>query len=332
MSIKATISKINSFLKKDIYPSSLKAIEHKYTKSSNNLVEDSSKTLYDLPFKKNIEDYESHRFSEENNNKIINNYLNFDLNKINFKQNFIQYNRTKSNISENNISLKNKFSENIRMITISPAGYKGIYSYGICNYIKKNYNLDNYIFSGASAGAWNALLLCIKKDPYPIKDEILYYSLNNTNNILELQLCMKKRLLQKYSTEDFNLNKLFIGVTTLQKFNPETIIYNDFQSLEDALDCCIASSHIPFITGGIINKYHNLYSFDGGFSKYPYLNNMDCILHITPDIWSKNKTSDTIFDSSLFYKNKYNFTKLYNDGYDDSHNNKKVLDAIFIKQ
>ena len=234
-----------------------------------------------------------------------------------------------NNFTQNSKQLSSKPLNKI--ISISPAGYKGVYSMGVCNYIKKHYNLDNYVFSGASAGAWNALLLCYKKDSSVFKNDILYYGLNNSNNILELQLSMKKKLLEKYNTHDFNLNKLFIGVTTLQSFHSETIIYNDFQSLEDAIDCCIASSHIPFITGEMINKYHNLYSFDGGFSKHPYLQNK-ANLHITPDIWSQNKAhNDSIFDMSLFYKNKYNFTKLYEDGYNDSRNNKKILDSVFIK-
>ena len=260
------------------------------------------------------------------------------INKINilshYKDTFKKYNFFIDNDVNNIIPYipKNKFLENKKIISISPAGYKGVYSLGVCTYIKEHYNLKNYIFSGASAGAWNALLLCYKHDSSVLRNDILYYSLNNTNNIIELQLSMKKRLLQKYTVNDFNLNKLFIGVTALYGIKPETIIYNDFKSLEDAIDCCIASSHIPFITGGIINKYHNLYSFDGGFSKYPYLNTTRSILHITPDIWITNKTSyDTIFDSSLFYKNKYNFTKLYDEGYNDSHSNKKILDSVFIK-
>ena len=42
---------------------------------------------------------------------------------------------------------------------------KGFYLFGISSYIKKNYKLDNYIFSGASAGAWNSLFMCFKKNP-----------------------------------------------------------------------------------------------------------------------------------------------------------------------
>jgi hypothetical protein len=43
---------------------------------------------------------------------------------------------------------------------------------------------------------------------------------------------MKTRILQHYTTEDFDLRRLFIGVTTLNGFYPETTIYSDFQNLE----------------------------------------------------------------------------------------------------
>ena len=171
---------------------------------------------------------------------------------------------------ENIVPLDN-FLKNKKIISISPAGYKGIYCTGICTYIKENYNLDNYIFSGASSGSWNALLMCYKKDVNIFKNEILLNSLNNTESIIDFELLMKKKILEKFNKNDFELNRLFIGVTTISGFIPSATIYSNFKTLEDAIDCCIASSHIPLITGGMINKYNNIYSFDGGFCKYPYL-------------------------------------------------------------
>jgi hypothetical protein len=63
--------------------------------------------------------------------------------------------------------------------------------------------------------------------------------------------------------------------------------------LEDAINCCIASSHIPILTGGLTNKYHNMFAFDGGFSSYPYVNRTR-ILHISPSMWSKIDTNRNI--------------------------------------
>ena len=49
---------------------------------------------------------------------------------------------------------------NKKIITLSPGGFRGFYVLGICKYIKENYDLSDYVFSGASAGAWNSLFLC----------------------------------------------------------------------------------------------------------------------------------------------------------------------------
>lgn len=47
------------------------------------------------------------------------------------------------------------------MITISPGGIYGFYTLGTCSYIKNNYNISDYIFSGASAGSWNSLYMVL---------------------------------------------------------------------------------------------------------------------------------------------------------------------------
>jgi len=51
---------------------------------------------------------------------------------------------------------------------------------------------------------------------------------------------------------------------------------------------CIASSNVPFITGSIFQKYRNTFSYDGIFSKCPYLTKKPA-LHIHPNMWGQNK-------------------------------------------
>jgi hypothetical protein len=265
-------------------------------------------------------------------NKINNKLLNI-LSLSNSQNNNDIFKKIYKNNTNNNI-------ENKKIISISPSGYKGIYCTGVCTYIKQNYNLDNFVFSGASSGSWNALLMCCKKDIKIFRNDILMYSLNNTETIIELEILMKKKILEIFNENDFELNKLFIGVTTLNRFMPSPTIYSDFKTLEDAIDCCIASSHIPMITGGMINKYNNIYSFDGGFCKYPYLNKSKSVLHISPNIWELTKYNDKninnlytesqIFDSSLFSKSKYNFDQLFDEGYEDTNKNKKILDILLL--
>jgi len=220
-----------------------------------------------------------------------------------------------------------------KLITLSPGGYKGFYMLGIVRFLKRNYNLSDYIFSGASAGAWNSLMLAFKYDIEVFKYHIMDEVIQNTKSIAETEQILKNRLLKYYRTEDFDLAKLFIGVTSLKNNKPHTIIYTEFDTLEDAIDCCIASSHIPLITGNMTHMYNNMLSFDGGFSKYPYFNISKPVLHITPSIWTKPKpgmVTSIHGYTTLFSKDKYNFSEICETGYNDSYKNKEILDKIFI--
>jgi len=228
---------------------------------------------------------------------------------------------------------ENEFIKNKKIISISPGGYKGFYMLGISKFIKKTYNLDNYIFTGASAGAWNSLILCFKHDIEELEKTVLDSSLQKIKSISELEYTMKYKIISKYKTEDFDLRRLFIGVTTLSNYKTNTTIFSGFDSLDDAINCCIASSHIPLITGGLTNVYRNIYSFDGGFSKYPYLNISASVLHITPNLW-KQKPAETPSPFSvngyttLLLKNKYNFKDMIKEGFEKASENKYYLDEI----
>jgi hypothetical protein len=226
---------------------------------------------------------------------------------------------------------ENEFIKNKKLISISPGGIKGFYMLGICKYIKKNYDLDNYIFSGASAGAWNSLLLCFKRDLEEIQFSIMDKTIKKTNNLNELENLIKIKLLNTYTTNDFDLRRLFIGVTTIDNYRTNTTIFTGFDNLEDALNCCVASSHIPMITGGLTNVYRNILSFDGGFSKYPYLNTTKSLLHITPTIWKNNSMHKMSINDyrRLFNRDKINYVDMIDTGFNDSRENKNYLDTVF---
>ena len=227
---------------------------------------------------------------------------------------------------------QNEFIKDKKIISISPGGLKGFYLMGVITFIKENYNLDPFIFSGASAGAWSSLFMTFKKEPIEVVTNILDDTIKRATSLSEMEHIMKHKILTNYKTEDFDLKRLFIGITTLNNFKINTNIYSDFENLEDALNCCIASSHIPLITGGFTNKYHNIYAFDGGFSKYPYLNVTKPVLHITPSMWkSQNKKKGDILSyTTLFSRDKFDFIELFDEGYNDAKMNKEFLNSIFI--
>jgi hypothetical protein len=231
---------------------------------------------------------------------------------------------------------KNDFIQDKKIISISPGGYKGFYLMGTVAYIKEHYSLEPFIFTGASAGAWNALFMTFNKDPMEIVLEVIDNSIKKAESINELEHIIKYKLLNSYKTEDFDLKRLFIGITTLGNFKINTNIFSDFDDLEDALNCCIASSHIPLVTGGFTNKYNNIYAFDGGFSKYPYLNITKPVLHISPTMWDlaqeKKTTSDIFSYTTLFSRDRYDFMELFDNGYNDAKIHKEFLDSIFLLQ
>ncbi len=256
---------------------------------------------------------------------------------INNKNNLIYGQKDRELFLEENNFIKDK-----KLISISPGGLKGFYELGILSYIKDNYNMDKYIFSGASAGSWNALFMCYNKDTKKFVYNMLDYKLSSIKSMKALQYFLKYKLLSNYNTNDFDLRRLFIGVTTIKNLKKETKIFSDFDNLEDAINCCIASSHIPLITGGLTNRYHDMLTFDGGFSNYPYLNFTENVLHITPDMWKeKNKKIplkkllkpfsyfNVVFE--LFEMNKnLNYMEMFDHGYQDAKTNKKILDKIFV--
>ena len=238
---------------------------------------------------------------------------------------------------------ENTFLDDKKLITISPGGYKGFYLLGILTYIKEKYETENLIYSGASAGSWNGLFMCYKGNPLSFVYNLLDYNIKNTNSITELEYFMKYKLLTSYKSEDFDLRRLFIGVTTIKGFAPFTNIFSEFETLEDAINCCIASSHIPLITGGLTNKYHNMFTFDGGFSNYPYLDK-ERMVHVSPSMWEENhnKNQQPTFGSSVkrgifsikkysefFSVSKNNLLELFDDGYQDAKKNKSYLDTLF---
>ena len=103
-----------------------------------------------------------------------------------------------------------------------------------------------------------------------------------------------------------------------------------------------SSSHRPFITGGLTNKFHNMFTFDGGFNDYPYLDK-ERILHVSPNMWNNinNTTSNSISNnikrsiqtlskySEFFSISKNNLIELFDDGYQDAKKHKQILDEIF---
>jgi hypothetical protein len=249
------------------------------------------------------------------------------------------------------------------VINISPCGLHGYHLLGITTFIKQNYNLDKCIFSGASSGAWISLLLTYKGNYADIVHKILQISNQSNNNVRQLGKELQQFILQNYKTEDFDLHKLYIGVMQFDKgiIDPlfgsqplstfgavylrasvpcslsKKVIYNNFLTLDDAVNCCIASSYVPFVAGNAFYNYKNIPTIDGGFHSYPYVDNYKPILHLHPHMWYKRKITNLEFLSNklqlfsdLFFIHKMNFTQIYEKGVSIATINKSFLDTIFL--
>lgn len=226
-----------------------------------------------------------------------------------------------------------------KLILVSPGGLRGFYTFGILNYLRNNYQMNQYIYSGASAGAWNCLLMCCKKDKLDVNNfvESLFEPMGQVKSISQIQNIFKTKILDNFSSCDFDFSRLFIGVTSLNDKTIETNIYTKFNDLSDAIDCCMASSHVPLVTGGLVNKYRGKLSFDGGFSSYPYLiiPNKIPLVHIKPGIWdkkSKNKVNELVEIVECFSLEKNPMEQLYRKGFTDAEKNISYFNHLGLKK
>jgi hypothetical protein len=106
-------------------------------------------------------------------------------------------------------------------------------------------------------------------------------------------------------------------------------IANNFTNLEQVLDCCIVSSHIPYITSdNLIKKYNNIVSFDGGLAKFPPKYIYSHII-IKPEMYNSDFFGNLIINILDYSENTTTFMKLYEKGKQDALNDKDNLDLIF---
>lgn len=210
-------------------------------------------------------------------------------------------------------------------IYISPGGLRGFYTYGICKYLKAHYNLSNYKYYGASAGAWNSLYMSIKDEKEKDFSKVLNgLQDKRPKSLYNLQKIMKKNILENFDENDFNLDNLNIYVFHFEKYRLRKNIYNNFNDLDDTLGCCMASSHIPIISGRIRLKYRNKYCIDGGLYGFVTQNDTDKLV-IYPEMFNFN------FNNNDKIKN-FNTKVLIENGYNDAKKNSKLFDKYLIKK
>lgn len=225
-----------------------------------------------------------------------------------------------------------KIIPHAKTISISPGGFLGYYSLGVVDYLKEHYDLSDVLYTGASAGSWISIVLAYKGDHKNFINKLDIFC-EKIIDAKSFQCYMKTKILENFVSEDFDLHKVFIGTTKLNGIKYSKEIHCGFLTLKDTLECCEASSHVPFVSGNIFNKYKKEYHFDGGFSNYPYLETNNNLLHVNHDMWKDKKVKYRFSECiGLFYRGTKDLKQLYEDGYNDTEKNKNKLDKLFRKK
>lgn len=218
----------------------------------------------------------------------------------------------------------------IRSIIVKPGGVKGYYMTGICKYIRDHYDLKHVNYYGASAGAWNVLYLACKDK----KEELFMRQTQELGqftyrDLYDMEKTMKKRLVKYFTLNDFNVDKINICISKKRNTIPfvsKTII-RDFKDMDDLVETCIASSHLPFIANGdFFYNYRDEKCIDGGFFKKPYTRHdqVKPVFIISPEMWRNKKINDINRMYSL------DIHKMLYYGYNDAYEHRHELDEIFI--
>ena len=255
--------------------------------------------------------------------------------------------------------------ERKKVIQIDPGAYQGVYVLGVVAYVKDYYSLDDrddIVFLGSSAGAYNALAMSFRyadarsRLAYANMTDALISIFDESPSLIQLQNNLQRYMRSEQSDEQFDLHKLHIDVTEYAPpFALHKRIVSGIPSLDDALDMCAASSHIPFITsprfffrdirreegdkeGEEMMEEVQRLLFDGGL--YDLVTRrrraapaetppVDLLLNINHNMWSGGG-GGLVADIFNLVRRGKNFRQMYEAGYADSHRNRHVLDAFFL--
>lgn len=219
-------------------------------------------------------------------------------------------------------------------IYMYPAGLRGYYNLGVACYLKQNYNLDDYIICGASAGAWNSLVMAYKGNSMNFCTKILRNIKEEckASTIYDQQLFLQNYFINNYNISDFYFNNTYLSVCIKEneKTQFSTHLYTNFKTMKDITNCCLASSNIPLITGPKSLYYDGFYAIDGGFNPRPFFDKIKPTLEIRYDMW--NRKEKEIPPTTMFYAlQDLDIEKSFFMGVNDCYANEIKIDKLFHK-
>jgi hypothetical protein len=229
--------------------------------------------------------------------------------------------------------LKNKIIKNIKLnndilnydIIYYTGGYYGFYQLGICHYIKNKFKYKNKSSLGISAGSWLSIFMNLDKKYTNQFLVSLFKNIKHDTDISKLPFIFKKT--SESFINNINIQKLNILVTNIIDFQYK--IHNKFFSINDAIDCCIGSSFVPFITYKTLFYFYNhRLVLDGGVFKKIYINNIDKNKTLLINYKMFGRFTKPKFLKS-FRKPSYSLYQLYLLGYNDASKNHEYLKKYF---
>lgn len=220
-------------------------------------------------------------------------------------------------------------------IYIGSGGNTGIYMVGVMGYIKKHFDIDNYRYTGSSAGSW---ITVISKYENNLTDFDTIWK-EFINKDIKYKACIRKyknipdmikgNILSKYGNVKIKRDiGIYVSKITDKNKYIKKLSY-DYNNLEELLELCHCSSYIPIISGtNITRKYKNNNYIDAIFTlkneKEDIITNKKNTIIITKHIWNRSFTiKDYIQCDYSSYKTLYNY------GWNDTKKNHNKLLQIF---
>lgn len=256
------------------------------------------------------------------------------MNKINLRIFLLLFNTVVSSFIPNMI-LFNSYKNNKPLkIHIHGGGNTAPYLLGILAYIKKNFDINNSIYSGVSAGTYISLISIFQNDLTDFDKLWKLYISDNKNYSIpiyefdKISKTLSNNIIKNHQN-DINISNINLNIYISKinnNYKTELVYHNKYDTFDDLIKLCECSCYLPYLSGSsFAKKYKNNLYIDGVFAlNYNKIQNNDLI--ITKKMWNR-----VISPDNYLYCNYNNYKRLYDLGWEDTKKNHNVLEKKLNK-
>ncbi|TMW65706.1 hypothetical protein Poli38472_008348 [Pythium oligandrum] len=168
---------------------------------------------------------------------------------------------------------RKKLTMNDGIAQIGFGGCGGMYNYflGVASVLQEEYDLENVIFSGVSAGCFPATILSLGidvkefffKENIPLIEDAAQSTYAGLGRWIPM---VKKNMLDMLPPDAYKKvdKKLYFSITEIP--NLQNHLVTSWESNEDMVDCMLTSAHVPLYTTSLVSSYRGKKFVDGGLS------------------------------------------------------------------